>query len=361
MNASTATFGDNLYTVWAIAAKDILDALKNKATRTNILLVTGMVVFFYWASTPRPFDKRIDIVVFDEGQTSLNVEKVDLKDGYSLQFYKAASLTELKRIMAYRELGVTLPTNFDQILASNEELKLTGYINWAHGNKVKKLETKYSEKLVEFLGRPVNVSIGENFVIPEPEEDSDSVYFHILFATLFMSITLVPFLMFEEKKTKTMEALLVSPASITQVVMGKAVAGSFYILIGGVLFFALNWVYVTFWGLAILAFICCVLFSIGLGLALGVFINSPKHMTLWSTPVMIFLIVPAFFAFEPNLAPGLKAVFAWLPTTALVATFKYSLSSSIPIATLITNLAIIAVSTAILYALIIWKIRQSDR
>ncbi len=49
----------NLYMVWVIASKDIVDALKNKDTRTNIILMMGMVVFFYWASTLRPFDERI--------------------------------------------------------------------------------------------------------------------------------------------------------------------------------------------------------------------------------------------------------------------------------------------------------------
>jgi len=58
-------FLDNLYIVWAIGSKDILDALKNKKIRTNIILMMGVVVFFYWASTVRPWDKSIEVVVFD--------------------------------------------------------------------------------------------------------------------------------------------------------------------------------------------------------------------------------------------------------------------------------------------------------
>ena len=49
-------------------------------------------------------------------------------------------------------------------------------------------------------------------------------------------------------KNKTLEALLVSPASAGQVVLGKALAGSFYVLLGGGLFFGLNWAAVTNWG-----------------------------------------------------------------------------------------------------------------
>jgi hypothetical protein len=79
---------------WAIGSKDIVDALKNKSTRTNIILMAILVVFFWWASTLRPFDKRIDTVVYDEGNSSLNSGTVELTDGYSFRFYEAASVHE---------------------------------------------------------------------------------------------------------------------------------------------------------------------------------------------------------------------------------------------------------------------------
>ena len=81
------TFLDNLYMAWAIASKDIVDALKNKNTRINIILMMGMVVFFYWASTLRPFDKRIDTVVYDEGNSNLTSGTAELADGYTFRFY----------------------------------------------------------------------------------------------------------------------------------------------------------------------------------------------------------------------------------------------------------------------------------
>ncbi len=75
------TFLDNFYMVWVIALKDIVDALKNKDTRTNIILMMSMVVFFYWASTLRPFDERIDTAVYDEGNSSLTIGAAELADG----------------------------------------------------------------------------------------------------------------------------------------------------------------------------------------------------------------------------------------------------------------------------------------
>jgi hypothetical protein len=221
------TFLDNLYVAWAIGSKDIVDALKNKSNRNNIIFIMGMVVFFWWASTERPFDKRIDTVVYDKGNSSLTAETAELADGYTFRFYAASSLQEMERMMGYKQLGVVIP------LASGGEPTLSGHILWVHRARAAELEAKYSAKFTELLGQPVRVEIGENFVIPAPDVETSGVHIHILFATFFVAITLVPALMMEEKRTKTLDALLVSPASAGQVVMGKALAGLFYVLLLG--------------------------------------------------------------------------------------------------------------------------------
>ncbi len=352
---------DNLYIAWAIGSKDIVDALKNKETRTNIILIMGLVVFFYWASTLRPFDNRIDTAVYDKGDSSLAVRPTELADGYTFRFYNASSLQEMERMMGYKQLGVVIPVDFDQVLASGGEPILSGYILWVNRARAAELETKYSAKFTELLGQPVRVEIGENFVIPSPDVETSGVHVHILFATFFVAVTLVPALMMEEKRTKTLEALLVSPASGGQVVMGKALAGLFYVLLSGGLFFVLNWAYVTNWGLALLAFLGCAMFSIGLALTLGSFIRSRQQMVIWMLPIMFVLIIPAFFSQEPNLAPGLTTLFSWLPTSALVQVFQFAMSSHAPSDRLLFDLAIILVSAALFYAVVVWKVRQSDR
>ena len=227
--------------------------------------------------------------------------------------------------------------------------------------KVAELEALYSSKFSELLGQPVRVEIGDNIVIPSPEIRTTMVNFHMLFVTLFVAILLVPVLMLEEKQTKTLDALLVSPASAGQVVMGKALAGSFYVLLTGGLFFALNWAHVTNWGLALLGFLLCALFSIGLALAVGSLARTSQQLALWLYPVMILLIVPAVFAGFSNLAPSLKAIFSWLPTTALVQVFQFAMSSHAPLDRLLFDLAIVLVSTALVFAVVVWKVRRVDR
>jgi len=355
------TFLDYLYMGWAIGSKDVVEALKNMNTRINIILIMGMVVFFWWASTPRPFDKRIDTVVYDEGNSSLAAGPTEIADGYTFRFYDAASLQEMERMMGYKQLAVVVPADFDQVLASGGEATLSGYILWVNRARAAELETKYSQMFSELLGQSVRVEIGENFVIPAPDVETSSVHIHILFATFFVAISMVPALMMEEKRTKTLDALLISPASDGQVVLGKALAGLFYVVLTGGLFFALNWAYVTNWGLALLAFLGCAMFSIAVALALGSFVRSQQQMVIMMLPVMFVLIIPAFFSQDPNLAPSLKAIFSWLPTTALVQVFQFAMSSHALTDRLLFDLAIILVSIALVFGVVVWKVRRSDR
>ena len=361
MNATLGKLQDSLYVAWTIARKDIGDALKHKSTRINILLMLVMVVFFYWISTARPWDKSIEVVVYDEGDFGLFEGSTELSDGYEIILFEVSSLGQMQRNIRYEQWGVVVPADFEQTLASGGEPTLSGYISWVFRANVTELEALYSSKLSELLGQPVRVEIGENIVIPSPEIRTTMVNLHILFATLFVAITLVPALMLEEKLTRTLDALLVSPVSAGQVVMGKALAGLFYVVLTGGLFFALNWAYITNWGLALLAFLLAAMFSIGLALALGSLLQTPQQMALWLAPVMILLIVPAAFEGMSNLAPSLKAIFSWLPTTALTQVFQFAMSSRAPVDQLLFDLAIVVVSTASVFAVVVWKVRRADR
>ena len=94
------TLNDTLHTAWIIGTKDILDALKNKSMRSNILLMVGMVVFFYYLSVLRPFDKDVSVVLYNEGATSLELDTISLGDGAEYSFREASSLPEMEQMMS---------------------------------------------------------------------------------------------------------------------------------------------------------------------------------------------------------------------------------------------------------------------
>ncbi len=361
MSALNVSVVDHFSIAWTIALKDIGDALKNKNSRTNILLIAGMVVFFYWGSAVRPWDKRVDVVVYDQTQTDSLPQEVVLEDGYTLAFYGASSLKDLETKMGFRELGIVMPPDFYDVIEAGEEPILQGHILWARRGKAAELETIYSRMFTELFARPVRVAIGSNIIVPSPGIQASSVHFTILLATFWTAVSLIPQLMLEEKQARTMDALMVSPASPGQIVLGKALAGLFYVLLGGGLYFALHWAYVTNWPLAIIAFVASSAFGIGLALAMGNLISSSQQLSFWSLPVTVVLFIPALFAQEPNLSAGLKEIFQWLPTSAMVNLLHFALSSSSPADELLFNIGVIVASLIIVYGLVVWQVRRADR
>jgi ABC-2 type transport system permease protein len=357
------TLIDSLYVAWIIGTKDILDALKNKSSRSNLVIMIGMVVFFYWFSTLRPFDKNVSVVVYDEGHTSLTIEKTTLGDGATYSFREASSLLEMENRMANQDLGLVLPADLDQTLASGGTPTLQGYIFWVDRREVAELETKYSQAFTGILGRPMQVVIGQNIIIPQANADGDhrSLSYLMIYFVFMTALTLIPHLMLEEKQTKTLDALMTSPASAGQIVLGKALAGFFYILIIGGLWLALHWAYIVNWGVAVAAFLGYALLAIGLALFLGSVITSMRQVGTWGLVIMLILTIPAIFYMEPNLKAGIRAVLTWFPSSALASLLRYSCSTGVTPAQLWPNLAIAVVSIAAVFCLVIWKVQRTDR
>jgi len=357
------TLIDTLFMTWIIGSKDILDVLKSKSSRTNLLLMIVMVVFFYWMGTLRPFDKDISVVVYDEGNTNLMIDKVSLENGAQFSFREASSLHDMEAKMANQNLGLVLPADLDQIRTGGGTPVLKGYIFWVDRMKVAALEAKYSQAFSEILGQPVQVIIGGNIVIPQADVDGmqTTIAYQMIYFIFTIALLLIPQLMLEEKQTKTMDALLTSPASPGQIVLGKALAGFFYILVTGGLALTLFSRYIVRWGLAMAAFLGIALLAIGLGLVVGSFIRSMKQVGLWMLVLMLLLVIPPLFYMESNLKAGIRMFLTWFPSSALASLFRFACTNGVTVAQILPNLAVVVISIALTFGLVIWKVRRSDR
>lgn len=361
--------GDTLYIAFVVAAKDVTDALKNRKTLVNIIATLAILVFFDFMLTSRPYDKTIDVLVYDAGGSAEAVasarlsEATRLSDGSEVVPRMAESLEQLQRDLGYKALGLVLPADFTQKLAAAGEPVLTGYVNWSQRARVAELEGIYSRQVSEWLGQPVQVVIGENVVQPGYDTigGQTSAATYLFFAIFYMAVLVVPFLMIEEKHARTLDALQVSPVSGAQLVLGKALAGLFYVVLAAGLAFWLNRIYVIHWDLAILAALCSAVFSILLALAVGSLLNSPQQMTTWALVVMLVFLVPAWFVHEPNLVPALRAILGWIPSAALATLFRFACSVGAPRSLLLQNLAIVLAYVVLLYGFMIWQMRRADR
>jgi ABC-type Na+ efflux pump permease subunit len=357
------TLTDSLYIAWVIGTKDILDALKNKSSRSNLIIIILMVAFFYWLSDVRPFDKNVSVVFYDESNTPVSLENAKLPNGNEYTFRQATSLEDMEHKMANQNLGLVLPANFNQILTSGSALTLDGYIFWFDRTKVTELETKYSQAFTEILSHPVQVVISDHILIPSANSDGQqtNVTYLMVYFVFTTALLLIPHLMLEEKQTRTIDALLTSPASSGQIVLGKAMAGFFYILVVGGLALALFSLYIVNWTIALSACLGYALLAVGLGLLVGSHIKSTKQLGSWMLVLLIFLVVPPLFYTSPNLKAGIQMVLTWFPTSALASLLRFSCSTGYTIQQVLPNLAIAVVSIGVVFSAVIWKVRRSDR
>jgi ABC-2 type transport system permease protein len=367
MHTTRERVANSLRICGTIAAKDIVDALKNRTILFNILFVFLIMAVYQWF-IPIMYADDGDIVVYAAADSRLFAA---LENSPDLAPHRVTSIQELKQHMgsdSRGKLGLVAPADFDQRLASaaldaGRQPELGGYVLWSSRAKSDELKSELEARLAELLGQAVRINI-EGTVQPQPDSMGPirMVSATLVLLIVFMATFTVPHLMFEEKQTRTLDALLVSPASIGQVILGKALAGLFYGLTTVVTIFALNWAFVTNWGLTILAVSSGMLLAVGLSLLLGTLFNDRHQMMAWVLIPGQLVLGPVFLSvFDVILPAPLRAAIYWIPTVALVRVFRYSFSTGAPLAQVLLYLVIVVAAAALALSLVIWKVRRSDR
>lgn len=357
------TLVDTLNIIWTIASKDIVDALKNKVVISMIIMLSIMLLLP--KMLPYIFDQPLSaLAIYDESDSQRLTESLRSAD---ISVKKVRSVEELGPILCgamFPEIGLQIPVDFDQHLIAGEPIEIRGYACWSRRHQVSEVKPKLEDMLSQSLGLPVAIHIDGNIVYPP----SDGVLLvslatvNSVLLILMMGIFLVPSLLFEEKETKTMQALLVSPASIGQVVVGKALAGAFYILVAAVMIFAISWVEVIHWDMVALFVIGGGFFSVAVGLMMGSIFEKAQDMVGWMIALLVILVGAVLVkALGVELPILVQDIVTWIPSVALAEVCHAAFSEIVPSARIWTNLGAVLAVSLLLYALVIWKIRRSDR
>lgn len=356
----------NLRIVWAIAAKDIVDALKNKNTLTVILVVLFMIAFYRFMPTLESGGQLPNVLIYDAGASSL----VTALEGSSrLKLYpRYTSQEQMESDLAnwdVPELGLVVPADFDRALASGEPVELAGYVlHWVSDSQANELRTLVETEIADRLGKPVRINLEGNIVYTRKDSTGLALTatVSVIFTLVMVGISLIPNLMIEEKRTKTLDALLVSPAGSGHVVAGKALTGLFYGLTATAVALACNAALVTHWALTVLAAVCGALFVVSLGLLLGSLTENRQQLTLWAWVLILPLLLPVFLSIMDDLLPATAiAVMRWIPTVALGRVLRVSFAARAPLADFGPELALIVGCTALALGAVAWLVRRSDK
>jgi ABC-type Na+ efflux pump permease subunit len=366
MKSAIVKIMEDLHIIWTIAWKDIKDALTSKLALASLFTVGLMVLM------PKLLPLIIDppftsVVVYDANASRL-LSTMEESDAFDVR--TARSVEEVEDMIGDfgiglgPEVGLVVPDDFDQALEAGEELELEGYLNWTNRNKASNLLSGIEGQISELMGKPVSIELVDHYVYPELTSSLllGIMTTSLLSVVILMGILLVPNLIFDEKQSRTMDALLVSPANIGQVVLGKVLAGWFYMILTAGVVFLVNWTGVVHWGLAILFTVCSGLFSIALGLVLGSFFEAQQEVTGWMSAILVILLGAVLVGMMGLEIPAwLQSAIPWVPSVTLSDILRASFSGNPSIPRLGEKLASLFGITLLLYAVVVWKIRRSDR
>ena len=354
----------NLSVIWAIAVKDMVDAIKN---RTTISIIVGMFMVML-TSQAMPFLLKLSdvsrVLVYDPGDSRLVAELADSEAYSPIPVDSRQELDDYLVSMNAEMLGLVVPADFDRRLDSGGEPELEGYVVWSARSAAADLASETEAHLEELLGRPVSVRTNGNIVYPPAAGSGQLGMVATALIIVLASIGgfIVPHLMFEEKQTHTMEVLLVSPASISQIVTGKALAGLFYCLTAAAVALAFNAAVIVHWGVAILGTLAGAFLVIAIGLVLGSLFENAQQMSLWAALPIVGLLLPVILeTMAIKLPPWLEAAIPALPTVALAKIYLLSFSGGPTLLGALPDLAIIVGWTLPIFAVVVWIVRRLDR
>ncbi len=359
--AKAGTKGAGMRIILAIAAKDIGDAVANKVTLINLLSVVFVMVM--WQVFPSFYkEEQANIIVYDQGQSQLTAEIEDDPQYGLLAAGSFPIFQELVREEGGGALGIIIPAGFDS--RSEEQSRLVGYYPFAGRHKVAELKANLEEQFSAVIGRPVRIDVEGNVLYPGPDTlgANQLIAMAFVIVPVFVSVATVPLLMIEEKRTRTVEVLRVSPATGVQLVMGKALAGLFYCLILSGVALMLGRTMITQWALALAAILLGAVSLVGLGLLLGSATDRPQMLSMWGFPLMAFLLFPVLLkAMEPILPQALAQALEWTPTVALATLFRISFSEWAEWGRIVTNVGIVLAWAVPLYAVLTQLMLRSDQ
>ena len=133
----------------------------------------------------------------------------------------------------------------------------------------------------------------------------------------------VPLLLVEEKEKRTLDFLLTSPASLTEIITGKALTAIVYsVLIAGLLL-GINRQLVGNWPLTLLTILVGMLLVVAIGLFMGSLLNNTMQVNTWASSLLLILLAPSFPSL--GLPPAVDTIMRLIPTYYLNEALKLAL------------------------------------
>ena len=364
MKTVRTSFLERLRLTWVIARKDLREAVRNRNTLTVIASAFFIVALYRLLPSLSSGTHAPELIVYDPG-TSQIIAQVEAGSAFYLVQYPSQERM-LQRVASSEApyLGLDIPEDFDEQAVAGQAQELQGYtVYWTSTTKAAQIRQAAEVELTRLVGAPVSVRAELTPVYPEFGENvlGDWAALTLVFALMMISIQLIPNLMLEEKNTRTLDALLVSPASAWELAAGKALAGLFYGLLAAVVIVAVFYTALIQFLPILLAILLGGFFMALVGLWTGLRVDSRGQLSFYVIGWIGALFIPVVvYQLSDLFAGGLREALRWLPGNLIFRLVQASFTQELPWQGVLLDAAGLLIWTLLAGAGLIWQIRRLD-
>ncbi|MBN1438820.1 MAG: ABC transporter permease [Anaerolineales bacterium] len=355
-----------LRVVGVLARKDIVQGIKNRNILVLFFSVAFLILFYKALPSLSAGKNPISVFIYDAGNSAYTGR---LEEASGLEVRSDfPSEEEMKRRLALGdrpELGLVIPAGFDDIAAGGDAPPLRGIVAyWLSGEEVAGLKAEVEEAIAAVWGTGVSIAIDKSVVYGPVDDEGAGTQaaMALIFSLTMIGISLVPHLMFDEKQARTLDVLLVSPASATQIAAGKLLAGLFYSGTVAALAVIVNHSLIVHWGLFLVILAVYAIFCVSMGLILGTAMESRAQFAVWAWLIILPLFMPVILYLLRELIPdAVMRVLPVIPSVTAYLAMRYVFAQPITLGAPLLGLGWVIVCTGIELAVVSWLLRRRDR
>jgi ABC-2 type transport system permease protein len=357
---------ENFRIIWAIASKDIIDAIKNKIVQGVLIGVAFLMLSSQALPILIGLKNQSSAYFWDQGKSNAIQDIVRNRE---LNLHSRDSRSDLYSSVSQSPepvLGIVIPSNFDEQVQSREKIKLQAvYANWVDQVDQAELKTYFDEQLSLKIGLPIEVNSDGDLAYPPVDGLGYPmmIAFGVVLGVMTVGLLLTPYLIVDEKETHTIDTLLISPARTFQILIGKSLVGLFYSLTASLVIFVFSWRWITHWDIMIMAIVFGGLCAVSFGLLIGAIIESPANVNIVVALILAVFLMPMYFwtSLASKLSPVLNSLMLTLPTIAMYRLVRISFTEAFNGSQIWINGAILISWIIVMLTLVGWRIRLLDR
>ncbi|MEA1992972.1 MAG: ABC transporter permease [Euryarchaeota archaeon] len=341
----------------AIVRKDSAAALRNKLLVLG--LFAGIIFSVMYYVLPSTVEETFDVALYDEGSSQL-FSQITGTEGMQMTLFTSDGEFEKAVEEEDYAAGIALPKNFDSQLLSGEQPVITLYFKSNVPESTRTSIEHFMRMTIEYVAhgeQPMDIEtemLGEDMAGEHIPLREQSLPFFLVFA-LMMEMWTISTLIVEESAFETMKAVLVSPASPSDVILSKGIVGVGYSLIVAVSILILTQSVRGNLPLLFLGVLLGAVMAVSMGLFLGSLTKNILGSYIYVAIPLFIFILPGMFIFVPGVSLSIvKAI----PTYYLADAFEQLLNRGAGLVEVWKDLLIIAGFDTAFFVLGVYALRR---